>query len=49
LDTAGNIYLAGSFTPAKPQFPQDTSDAFVAKISADGSKLLYFTAPVRLL
>jgi uncharacterized protein (TIGR03437 family) len=43
LDTAGNIYLAGSFAPPKPQSSQDTSDAFVAKISADGSKLFYFT------
>jgi uncharacterized protein (TIGR03437 family) len=43
LDAAGNIYLAGSLTPQKPQDPQDTSDAFVAEVSADGSKVLYFT------
>jgi uncharacterized protein (TIGR03437 family) len=39
LDAAGNIYLAGSV----PNDSQDTSDAFVAKVSADGSKVLYFT------
>jgi uncharacterized protein (TIGR03437 family) len=43
LDAVGNIYLAGSFPPPKPQVSQDTSDAFVAKLSPDGSKLLYFT------
>ncbi len=43
LDAAGNIYLAGSVTPQNPKDPQDTSDAFVAKVSADGSKVLYFT------
>src|SRR6266853_174727 len=42
LDAAGNIYLAG-LTPQNPQAPQNTSDAFVAKLSADGSKLVYFT------
>ena len=40
LDAAGNIYLAGSFTPAS----KSVTSAFVAKLSADGSKLLYFTA-----
>jgi len=43
LDAAGNIYLAGSVTPQNPTNSQDTSDAFVAKVSADGSKVLYFT------
>jgi uncharacterized protein (TIGR03437 family) len=43
LDAAGNIYLAGSFTPASKSVLSMTS-AFVAKVSADGSKLLYFTA-----
>lgn len=43
LDAAGNIYLAGSSTPQSPQDSQDTSDAFVAKVLADGSTLLYFT------
>src|ERR1700687_4696119 len=40
LDAAGNIYVAGSF---KPAVVNDTADAFVAKLSADGSKLIYFT------
>src|ERR1700719_3631970 len=40
LDAAGNIYVAGSFVPAGKDF----ISAFVAKLSADGSKLLYFTA-----
>jgi uncharacterized protein (TIGR03437 family) len=43
LDAAGNIYLTGSLTPKNPQSSQDTLDAFVAKVSADGSKLVYFT------
>jgi hypothetical protein len=43
IDAAGNIYLAGSFTPPNPKDSQDTSDIFVAKVSADGSKVLYFT------
>jgi uncharacterized protein (TIGR03437 family) len=43
LDAAGFIYLAGTVTPQNPKFSQDTSDAFVAKVSADGSKVLYFT------
>jgi hypothetical protein len=42
LDAAGDIYLAGSFTPASKVF-QNTTDAFVAKLSADGSNLIYFT------
>jgi hypothetical protein len=41
LDAAGNIYVAGSFEPASQP---GTTDAFVAKLSADGSKLIYFTA-----
>jgi uncharacterized protein (TIGR03437 family) len=40
LDAAGNIYVAGFFEPAG--LPE-TTDAFVAKLSADGSKLIYFT------
>jgi hypothetical protein len=43
LDPAGNIYLAGSLTPPNPQRSQDTSDAFLAKISADGSTPIYYT------
>ncbi len=44
VDAAGNIYLTGSLTPQNPKYPQDTSDIFVAKVSADGSKVLYFTS-----
>jgi uncharacterized protein (TIGR03437 family) len=40
LDAAGSIYVAGSFAPASLH---DTTDAFVAKLSSDGSKLIYFT------
>src|ERR1035441_4507873 len=40
LDAAGNIYLAGTFVPANKNF----YSAFVAKVSADGSQVLYFTA-----
>jgi uncharacterized protein (TIGR03437 family) len=43
LDAAGNIYLAGSLAPRNPKDSQDTSDAFVAKVSADGSQVVYFT------
>ena len=43
LDAAGNIYLAGTVTPVNPQPVQNTSDAFVAKVSADGAKVVYFT------
>src|SRR5437764_7317308 len=41
LDPAGNIYVVGYSTPASFQ---DTQDAFVAKLSPDGSKLIYFTS-----
>ncbi|SPF34668.1 exported hypothetical protein [Candidatus Sulfopaludibacter sp. SbA4] len=44
IDAAGNIYLTGSLTPRNPKDSQDTSDIFVAKVSADGSKVLYFTS-----
>ncbi len=39
LDAAGNIYVAGTFVPASMNF----FSAFVAKLSPDGSKVLYFT------
>ena len=41
LDPAGNIYVAGYTTPANFQ---ESRDAFVAKLSPDGSKLIYFTS-----
>jgi uncharacterized protein (TIGR03437 family) len=40
LDRAGNIYVAGYTVSAISQSPQD---AFVAKLSPDGSKLIYLT------
>jgi uncharacterized protein (TIGR03437 family) len=43
VDSAGNIYVAGSLPPKSPKSSADTSDAFVAKLSPDGSKTLYFT------
>ncbi|HTS50525.1 MAG TPA: hypothetical protein VMH05_21415, partial [Bryobacteraceae bacterium] len=39
LDAAGNIDVAGTFVPASKNF----ISAFVAKLSADGTKVLYFT------
>jgi uncharacterized protein (TIGR03437 family) len=42
LDAAGNIYLAGSYTPDSKVRLSETS-GFVAKLSPDGSKVLYFT------
>ena len=44
LDSAGNIYLAGTVTIPNPQPPQNTTDVFIAKVSADGSKVLYYTS-----
>jgi len=41
FDPAGNIYVAGYSTPASLQ---ESPDAFVAKLSPDGSKLIYFTS-----
>jgi len=43
LDAAGNIFLAGSLAPANPKSAADSSDAFVAKLSPDGSSVVYFT------
>jgi uncharacterized protein (TIGR03437 family) len=44
VDASGNIYVAGSFLPPTPNPSSDTSDAFAAKLTPDGSKVLYFTA-----
>jgi uncharacterized protein (TIGR03437 family) len=43
IDGGGNIYLTGSLTPQNPKDPQDSSNIFVAKVSSDGSTVLYFT------
>jgi uncharacterized protein (TIGR03437 family) len=43
VGAAGDIYVAGSLPPASPKSSSDISDTFVAKLSADGSKVLYFT------
>ncbi len=43
VDAAGNIYVAGSLPPGSPKSSADSSDAFVAKLSPDGSQVLYFT------
>jgi len=43
VDAAGNIYAAGSLPPPSPKSASDTSDAFAAKLSPDGSSVLYFT------
>jgi uncharacterized protein (TIGR03437 family) len=40
LDAAGNIYLAGSLVPTG----KNGTSAFVAEVSADGSKVVYFTS-----
>jgi uncharacterized protein (TIGR03437 family) len=42
-DTAGNIYVSGYLPPATPKSAADKSDAFVLKLSPDGSTVLYFT------
>jgi uncharacterized protein (TIGR03437 family) len=39
LDSAGNIYVAGTFVPVSKNF----TSAFVAKLAPGGSPLLYFT------
>ena len=40
-DAAGNVYVVGWLEPGARQGVLDTSDAFVIKLSADGSELLY--------
>jgi len=40
LDAAGNIYVTGSVSPAG----KIVASAFVAKLSPDGSQVIYFTA-----
>jgi hypothetical protein len=43
VDRSGNVYAAGSLTPQNPKASTDGSDAFVAKLSPDGSRVLYLT------
>jgi hypothetical protein len=40
LDAAGNIYVAGTVTASSVI---ETQNAFAAKLSPDGSKIIYFT------
>jgi uncharacterized protein (TIGR03437 family) len=42
-DSTGSVYVAGTVTPSHPKGSADTQDVFVGKLSADGSKLIYFT------
>jgi hypothetical protein len=44
LDASGNIYVAGYLMPQTPKSSSDAADAFVAKLSPEGSQLLYLTA-----
>jgi hypothetical protein len=41
VDASGNIYVAGAITPSAPKSASDTSDAYVAKLSPDGSQVLW--------
>ncbi len=43
VDGSGNIYVAGSITPQAPKSTTDVSDAFAAKLSPDGSQVIWFT------
>src|SRR6266436_5171865 len=43
FDPAGNIYLGGYVKPASPKSTSDSSDAFIAKLSSDGSQTLFRT------
>jgi uncharacterized protein (TIGR03437 family) len=43
VDASGNIYVAGSITPQSPKTSADTMDAFAAKLSPDGSQVIWFT------
>jgi hypothetical protein len=40
-DASGNVYVGGNYVP--PDGSSDGNTKFVAKISADGSKLIYFS------
>jgi uncharacterized protein (TIGR03437 family) len=43
VDASGNIYVAGSIVPQAPKATADTTDAFAAKLSPDGSQVIWFT------
>jgi uncharacterized protein (TIGR03437 family) len=43
LDAAGNLYVGGSIKPASPKAATDFTDAFVAKLSPDGSQTIFST------
>jgi uncharacterized protein (TIGR03437 family) len=41
LDSSGHVIVVGAFDPAEPGGEADSRDAFAAKLSPDGSQLLY--------
>jgi hypothetical protein len=43
VDGAGNIYVAGSLVPQTPKSTADITDAFAAKLSPDGSQVIWLT------
>src|SRR5580693_7588939 len=43
VGASGNIYVAGSIVPQSPKSTADTTDAFAAKLSPDGSQVIWFT------
>jgi hypothetical protein len=43
LDASGNICIAGYAPPAKPRSANDLLDAFAAKLSPDGTEIIYWT------
>jgi len=43
VDASGNIYVAGWIPPRTPKSTADGTDAFVAKLSPDGSQIIWST------
>jgi hypothetical protein len=41
VDAAANIFVAGWFAPKSPTSAADTTDAFVAKLTPNGSRVVY--------